>query len=88
MGRFSLRPNQRLPLNAFADLAALQEQLNEPGRVNAIFRVTPEKSVTWHPQLADYGIHVEQSPQGYIDITTERMVFAPEVENGDTLRQL
>ncbi len=87
LGRFGLRPNQRTPLNAFVNLAALQEQLKEIGRVNAIFRATPANPQPWHPQLADYGIHVEQSPRSYIDITTERLVFAPDIEKA-LVRQL
>ena len=38
------------------------------------------KNRPWHPALTDYGIRVEPSPLGYIDITTERMIFAPAVE--------
>jgi ABC-type antimicrobial peptide transport system permease subunit len=77
---FSVRPNQRAPLNVFVSLAALQKQLDETGRVNAILRAKPDKPAAWHPQLADFGIHVEQAPLGYIDITTDRLIFAPEVE--------
>ena len=58
LGRFGLRPNQRVPRNAYVSLAALQTQLQEPGRVNAIFRPKPSADLPWHPQLADYGIHV------------------------------
>jgi ABC-type antimicrobial peptide transport system permease subunit len=80
LGRFTLRPNQRAPLDAFVSLGTLQEELNEPSRVNAIFRATPEKQTAWQPQLADYGIHIEQSPLGYIDITTDRLIFSPDVD--------
>ena len=54
--------------------------MQETGRVNAILRSQPEKQAAWHPQLADYGVHVEKSPLGYIDITTERLIFSPSVE--------
>ena len=87
LGRFGLRPNQRVPRNAYISLAALQTQLQEPGRVNAILRPTPPPGSPWHPQLADYGIHVEPSPRGYIDVTTERMIFPPAVEQA-LLKQL
>jgi ABC-type antimicrobial peptide transport system permease subunit len=80
LGRFGLRPNQRAPLNAYVALSELQEQLQETGRVNAILRPNPKKPTEWHPQLADYGIRIEQSPLGYIDITTERLIFSPKVE--------
>ena len=87
LGRFGLRPNQRVPRNAYVSLAALQAQLQEPGRVNAILRPTPPPGSPWHPQLADYGIHVEPSPRGYIQVTTEQMIFPPAVEQA-LLKQL
>ena len=80
LGRFGLRPNQHSPRNAYISLAALQMQLKEPDRVNAILRPTPPPGSPWHPQLADYGIRVEQSPRGYFNVTTERMIFSPTVE--------
>ncbi len=43
LGRFGLRPNQRVPRNAYVSLAALQTQLQEPGRANAIFRPKPSR---------------------------------------------
>ncbi len=87
LGRFGLRPNQRVPRNAYCSLAALQTQLQEPGRGNAILRATPPNPTLWHPQLADYGIHIEPSPQGYIHMTTERMIFPPTIEQA-LLKQL
>ncbi len=87
LGRFGLRPNQRAPRNAYCSLAALQSELKEPGRVNAILRPGGSTGSPWHPELADYGIHIKQSPQGYIDVTTERMIFSPSVEKA-LLKQL
>jgi putative ABC transport system permease protein len=80
LGRFSLRPNQRAPRNAYVPLATLQALLQEPGKANAIFRPTPPRSLPWHPALADYGIHLASSPRGYIQVTTEQMIFPPAVE--------
>ncbi len=80
LGRFGLRPNQRVPLNAYVSLAALQTQLQEIGRVNAILRQTPPPGSDWHPTLADYGVHVESLPLGYLQLTTDRMIFPPAVE--------
>ena len=81
LGRFGLRPNQRMPLNAYVSLAALQEQLQETGRVNAILRPIRKRKPALPPaELADYGIQVEKSPLGYFDITTERLIFSPSVE--------
>jgi ABC-type antimicrobial peptide transport system permease subunit len=87
LGRFALRPNQRAPLNAYVSLAALQAQLQEPGRANAIFRPTPPPGAPWHPQLADYGVRVGPSPRGYLDVTTDQMIFPPAVEQA-LLKQL
>ena len=87
LGRFSLRPNQRAPRNAYISLAALQKQLQEPGQVNAILRESPRRDSPWHPQLADYGIHVAPSQQGYIQVTTDQMIFPPAVEQ-TLLKQL
>jgi putative ABC transport system permease protein len=80
LGRFALRPNQRVPLNAYVPLVTMQSLLQEPGRINAIVRQSPPHGSPWHPPLADYGIHVAASPLGYIDITTERMIFPPAIE--------
>ncbi len=81
LGRFSLRPSQRAPRNAYMSLAALQQQLEEPGRANAIFRANGAKAqAEWHPQLADYGIHVEASSLGYLNVGSEQMIFAPAME--------
>ncbi len=87
LGRFGLRPNQRVPRNVYVSLAALQKQLKEIGRVNAILRSTPPPGSIWHPQVADYGIRVEPSPRGYVNVTTDRMIFAPAVEQ-EILEQL
>ena len=48
LGRFGLRPTQRLPRNAYVPLAWLQEQLDQPGRANAIL-VSEEgvRAVAW-----------------------------------------
>jgi len=87
LGRFNLRPNQRTPQNAYVSLTTLQRQLQEPDRVNAILRATPVRESSWHPQLVDYSIHVESSPQGYIQVTTDQMIFPPAIEQA-LLKQL
>ena len=40
-GRFSLRPHQSLPLNAFISLPFLQKALGQAGKVNALFTAEP-----------------------------------------------
>ena len=42
-GRFSLRPHQSLPLNAFISLPFLQKALGQPGKVNALFTAEPRE---------------------------------------------
>jgi ABC-type antimicrobial peptide transport system permease subunit len=32
-----------------------------------------------HPQLEDYGLRIEQTPGGYFDLSSERMILEPEV---------
>jgi hypothetical protein len=80
LGRFSLRPTQQSPRNAYMALGAVQMQLDEPGRANAIFRTTPQQAVDWRPRLADYGIRVEASPRGYLNVTCEQMMLGPAME--------
>ena len=85
LGRFALRPSQRLPRNAYVSLAQLQRELDEPGRVNAIVAPSQKKEEeasgsTWHPRLADYGIHLARTRLGYVNITTERMLWDPAAE--------
>ena len=55
--------------------------------MNAILRPTPPPGLTWHPQVADYGIRVDPSTLGYIDMTTDRMIFPPAIEQ-TLLKQL
>ncbi|MGA2067382.1 MAG: ABC transporter permease [Thermoguttaceae bacterium] len=88
-GRFGLEPSQRLPRNAYVSLADLQDALGEPGRVNAIL-VSEENpflppretlgAAPWRPQLADYGIQVQEAPGGYLNITSDRMILRPAAE--------
>ena len=47
----------------------------------------PPPDLPWHPQLADYGIHVEPSPLGYVQLTTDQMIFPPAIEQA-LLKQL
>ena len=43
-GRFGLRPHQHLPLNAFVDLKALQQALDQPGQANTLLVGTTDLS--------------------------------------------
>lgn len=70
LGGLSLRPSQQAPLCLFVPLGALQDMLDQSGRINAIFvgddqadqPSTPEASAaladSLRPTLDDYGIDV------------------------------
>lgn len=74
IGRFSLRPNQSLPLNAYVATTTLQEALDQSGRVNAIFigasgearshRQREEShqklQAAFRPTLDDYGLRLQR----------------------------
>lgn len=70
LGRFSLHPNQALPMAAFVNISALQKRLAETDRCNAIFvasesaRPTEEghqwlsENLRWTP--VDLGLHIRR----------------------------
>ena len=89
LGRFGLRPNQQLPLNAFVATGTLQSMLEQPDRVNAIFvaganRENASDADTLqsllHPTLGDLGFLLETTPQGYVNVTSTRMLIDPAAE--------
>jgi ABC-type lipoprotein release transport system permease subunit len=94
LGRFGLRPTQQLPRNAYVSLSWLQERLGQTERVNAILvalstsaaeaaeKTTAGAAPHWRPSLADYGIAVKQTPRGYFNLTSERMLMEPAAEEG------
>lgn len=90
LGRFGLRPNQQLPQNAFVDLATLQSALDVPEKANAILVAAPTSEPVsaaaddtlnrWlQPRLADYGLRLEQTDRGYLQLTSQRMLLEPAV---------
>ncbi len=95
LGRFSLRPGQRLPLNAYVSLEALQRTLQQPGRVNAVLvtgKTTGDDPPPGshellqdllHPTLEDYGLDVERTDRAdlsYFNITSDQIVLPKAVE--------
>ena len=92
LGRFSFSPNQQSPRNAYVSIDWLADQLDQPGRANAILVAghSPDADPTpqsegvvqrlLKPTLDDYGLRVEKTPRGYINITSERMLLKPSVE--------
>ena len=88
LGRFSLRPTQQLPQNAYVPLMWLQERLEQPGGANAIFvagsdddansrRPNTAGFAAGKVSLADYGLNVERTARGYWNITSQRMLIDP-----------
>ncbi len=92
LGRFSLRPNQREPYNAFVAPETLQQALDQRDKVNAIFvtgqraDVAPSSAATaalasgLHPTLEDYGLAIRYSERGYFHLFSNRMLLEPAVE--------
>lgn len=95
LARFSLNPSQRTSLNAFVSTETLQRAVEQPDKVNAIVYSgnvdDPNEPVGphsvdiqsldsyLHPRLEDYGLRIEQTPGGYFDLSSERMILEPEV---------
>lgn len=101
-GRFALEASQRQPRNAYVDLAWLQDRLGHPGRVNAILaagtrlagaeqkgdtRAAVARPTPWRPLPEDYGLRIERAGQGYINITSERLMLDAAAE-GEIRRAL
>lgn len=90
LGRFALNPSQLVPLDAFVATETLQDALEQPGKVNAIFvsgrdGQTPSEAADealaecLRPKLADYGIQIEPHELGYVQLTSDRMLIEPVV---------
>lgn len=92
LGRFGLRPNQQTPRNAYLALTDLQSALDQPDRLNAILvsgkaplePAAPSSEARLgdmlRPKLSDYGLALHETPLGYYNLTSERMVLPPAVE--------
>jgi len=92
LGRFSLRPSQQLPLNAYVRLESLQRWLDRPGKVNAILVAGRQGEAEPPPQAealvqrmlrptpADYTLTVEKTRRGYFNVTSHRMLLDPAAE--------
>jgi ABC-type antimicrobial peptide transport system permease subunit len=93
LGRFTLRPSQQKPLNAYVPLQWLQGRLDRPGQANAILAAGPERDTKppseahetvqdlLRPTLEDFGLRVEETAGGYFNITSDRMLLAPAAED-------
>lgn len=83
LGRFSVRPNQTEPRNAYLSLEQLQQTLDEDGRVNAMLisagtETPPDEDASRQlaealaPKLTDYGLRLEEARVGWEDGDTVR----------------
>lgn len=87
LGQFSLRPNQQSPLNAFVAPITIQQPLEQRDRVNAMLvfdsdvqHAAPSEAadkleLALAPQLTDFGLAIEETPQGYFNLTSQRMLL-------------
>jgi ABC-type lipoprotein release transport system permease subunit len=92
LGRFDLHLSQQEPRNAYLSLDWLADQLDQPGRANAILVAGRRADVLAapddekrlqalvRPSLSDYGIRVEPSRAGPTNITSDRMLLEPGME--------
>ena len=92
LGRFAVRPNQQAPRNAYVALATLQSRLAQPERVNALLVAgrsieaipTPQDEEAiqslLRPTLADYGLSLERTARGYLNLTSDRLILPPAAE--------
>ena len=80
-GRFGLRLQQHLPLNAYLDLQALQRALDQQDRVNALLIAAPnsqhqdlQQALAQHLTLADRKLDLSLH-SNYIELTSTRFVL-------------
>ena len=93
LGRFGLRPTQHLVHNALVPLDWLASQLGQPGGANAILLAGNEGNPSaapadvaaipsgLHPTPADYGLAIQDTPRGYVNITSDRMLLSASAED-------
>ncbi len=89
LGRLALHPSQLLPSDAFVATETLQDALDQPARVNALFVAGDGAAPTvqddetlqqaLRPTLADYGLQLDEHPPGYVQWTSNRMLLDPAV---------
>ncbi|MHB8972594.1 MAG: FtsX-like permease family protein [Pirellulaceae bacterium] len=84
LARFSVRPSQTLPANAFMSLEQLQDGLEQPGRVNSILvagqardraagpAASQALASALQPTLDDYGMAIEHVQLAYTDPQTQQ----------------
>ncbi len=90
IGRFSLTPNQHLPMNAFVLLSRFQRILRQPGEVNSlVFSGKEPPDLRPHMKLQDYGLKLTEFTEGF-RLESDEVFLKPNVaekafEAADTL---
>jgi len=80
-GRFGLKPNQHLPLNAYLDLQTLQHALDQQGQINTLLVAAPHNSrddlqtvLGQNLDLADLGLRLTLHEE-FIDLLSTRFIL-------------
>ncbi|MGQ9771355.1 MAG: FtsX-like permease family protein [Thermogutta sp.] len=91
LGSFGLNLSQGTPRNAFVNLEWLSSATGQPGRASLLLLERANKSQQRQNVIEsamanlflspeDYGVRVERTPLGYLNLTTERLIFDPRIE--------
>lgn len=75
VGRFGLRPQHHVPLNAYLDLQTLQRALAQPHRVNSLLAAAPDRQPRdLQLNFADHQLNLALHAH-YIELTSTRLVL-------------
>ncbi|WP_428306085.1 FtsX-like permease family protein [Lacipirellula sp.] len=81
LARFSMRPNQTAPRNAFVPLATMQSLLDLPDQANGLAIAGDVSFENLRPTLADFGVTVKEvaiaGEPRYLQIAADRLVLPP-----------
>lgn len=77
-GRFSLRAEQRTPMNIFVDHAWLAEQLGVTGRLNTVLLPQAPGAIT--VTLDDLELTLRSTPDGQAELSTPRVFIDASIE--------
>lgn len=78
LARFALAPSQGEPRNVFVPLAVAQRLLDAEGECNAL---VAEGDLTIQPQLADYGLSLEEVRPGVWQLESSELVLSGVIES-------
>lgn len=91
LGAFSLNLSQEIPCNAYVNLGWLASATGQPGKANLLLLKTANNSSHSSEEAErvlgnlllppeDYGVRIERTAKGYVNITTDRLIFQPSIE--------